>query len=290
MDLTLKTYKILLEKLLEKKYSFLTFQDYINKSNSLLVTDDSLLIIFRHDVDRLPGNALKMARLEKEMDISATYFFRTKPCSYDEKTIKEIADMGHEIGYHYENLSDIAKREKNISKKKLYELAIGDFQKNLEKLRKLYPVKTICMHGSPLSKVDNQDLWKVYDYHDYGIIGEPYFNIDFNDVFYLTDTGRRWNGENVAVRDKVKSKKNKGKSKWPSYHSTPDIIQAVEKGNFPDKAMIVIHPQRWTDKSLPWLKELVLQNVKNIGKRVLVNIRREGWEQGVPENGNKKFD
>ena len=41
---------------------------------------------------------------------------------------------------------------------RLFELAIDDFQLNLEKLRKLYPVKTVCMHGSPLSKISNLDL------------------------------------------------------------------------------------------------------------------------------------
>jgi len=41
---------------------------------------------------------------------------------------------------------------------KFFELAIDDFRLNLEKLQKLYPVKTICMHGSPLSKWDNRDL------------------------------------------------------------------------------------------------------------------------------------
>ncbi|MBC8179929.1 hypothetical protein H8E88_02285 [candidate division KSB1 bacterium] len=48
---------------------------------------------------------------------------------------------------------------------------IEDFRSNLEMLRKLYPVKTICMHGSPLSKYDNRLLWEKYDYRDYGIIG-----------------------------------------------------------------------------------------------------------------------
>ncbi len=59
------------------------------------------------------------------------------------------------------------------------------------------------MHGSPLSKYDNKLLWKYYNYRDFGIIGEPYFDVNFSKVLYLTDTGRRWNGEKVSVRDKV---------------------------------------------------------------------------------------
>jgi hypothetical protein len=47
------------------------------------------------------------------------------------------------------------------------------------------------MHGSPRSKFDNKELWSKYNYRDLGIIGEPFFDIDFDDFFYLTDTGRR---------------------------------------------------------------------------------------------------
>ena len=66
------------------------------------------------------------------------------------------------------------------------------------------------MHGSPLSKWDNRDLWKRYDYRDFGIIAEPYFDVDFNEVLYLTDTGRRWNNSKASVRDKVEGTEVRG--------------------------------------------------------------------------------
>jgi hypothetical protein len=34
--------------------------------------------------------------------------------------------------------------------------------------------------------------------------------------------------------------------------------------------MFTIHPQRWTDRAVLWLKELVLQNLKNVVKRLMV--------------------
>ena len=77
------------------------------------------------------------------------------------------------------------------------------FRENLEKLRRVVPVETICMHGSPLSKYDNRKLWEKYDYRDFGIIGEPYFDVNFEEVLYLTDTGRRWDGDSVNIRDKA---------------------------------------------------------------------------------------
>jgi hypothetical protein len=39
------------------------------------------------------------------------------------------------------------------------------------------------MHGSPRSKYDNKDVWKKYDYKKYEIKIEPYFDIDFNQMF-----------------------------------------------------------------------------------------------------------
>jgi hypothetical protein len=58
------------------------------------------------------------------------------------------------------------------------------------------------------------------------------------------------------------------------FHSTRDIIKAANEGRLPDKIMMTFHPQRWNDKPLPWLKELVWQGVKNVGKRVLLWQRR----------------
>ena len=117
------------------------------------------------------------------------------------------------------------------------------------------------MHGSPASRYDNRDLWKQYNYRDFGIIGEPYFDVDFEDVFYLTDTGRCWDGDKYSVRDKVKS------SFTQSYHSTNGIIRAAQDGTLPPRIMITTHPQRWTDNPVEWLIEWVMQNVKNVVKR-----------------------
>lgn len=110
----------------------------------------------------MPQNSLLTAKIEKEHDIKGSYYFRAVSESWDEKLIKDIAGLGHEIGYHYENLTTC---NGNLEK------IIKDFETNLNKLRKLVPVSTICMHGSPSSKLDSKDLWKHYNYRDNGIIG-----------------------------------------------------------------------------------------------------------------------
>jgi hypothetical protein len=290
-----------LEALISQGYAFQPFAEFIEKPAAHA-------IILRHDVDARPGNSLEFARIQNQAGIRGSYYFRAVPQSYDELIIKEIADLGHEIGYHYEDMEIASSKFKvqslKFKEEDLYEIAIEIFEKNLKKFRELYPVKTICMHGSPRSKFDNKSLWKKYNYRDYGIIGEPYFDIDFNEVLYLTDTGRRWDGAKVSIRDKVNSSKFEVRSsklvpgsefrvsekatesshqppatshQKPAtsnqnrkFHSTSEIINAALNNNLPNKIMFTFHPQRWTDKPLPWMRELVLQNMKNVVKRFLV--------------------
>lgn len=224
-------------------------------------------VILRHDVDARPMNSLKCAHLENKMGITGTYYFRINPGSYDETVIRGIHGLGHEIGYHYEDLSTARGN---------YELAIKLFEQNLAKLRRLVPIETICMHGSPLSKYDNRKLWKKYDYRDFGIRGEPYLDIDFREVHYLTDTGRRWDGERYSIRDRVAPVAAESAAgiaetsmKHPVCRSTFDIVKAVTAGQMPLKMMITLHPQRWDDNPMQWLKELVWQNIKNAGKGLI---------------------
>jgi hypothetical protein len=337
MDFTIEIYKKLLINLKNQGFLFLPFNEFIEKP-------EHKVIILRHDVDKLPLNSLEFARIEAKGGIRGTYYFRAVRGRWDEAVIKEIAGMGHEVGYHYEDVSLTAEsrqtrvgagargrgreddfffarqkyKDKKFSdlqdrktarpqddgrfEKELADIAIESFNKNLKKLRELAPVKTICMHGSPMSRWDSRLLWKYYDYRDFGIIGEPYFDINFNEVLYLTDTGRRWDGDLFNVRDKsITRKDHKGIAKdakeeiphspppassealakedlalSPSsplkLHSTFDIIRAAEEGKLPEKIMMTFHPQRWTDKPFPWLRELVWQNFKNTIKYFTIKV------------------
>jgi hypothetical protein len=58
------------------------------------------------------------------------------------------------------------------------------------------------------------------------------------------------------------------------FKTTNDIIKAAISRKLPPQIMITVHPQRWSSSAVPWLKELVLQNMKNLVKRVLVVANR----------------
>lgn len=251
-DFTLTTYRQLLDTLLEAGYDFQTFSAYLQQPLPKV-------ILLRHDVDARKLHSLAFARIQHEAGVVGTYYFRMVPQSYDEGVIRAIHDLGHEVGYHYEDM-DFAKGNPHR--------AIQLFEQHLERLRRVVPVSTICMHGSPRSPYDNRDVWKHYRYQDFGILGEPYFDLDFRQVFYLTDTGRRWDGNAVSVRDKVEDHFGL------VFHSTFDIINAVSRGQFPSRAMLNFHPQRWTDNSLLWVADKYHQYVKNAAKYWLIQWRR----------------
>lgn len=262
-DFTFGTYQSLVQAMLESQYDLLSFSDYFH-------TSAKKFIIIRQDVDDHKENSLKVARLQDAVGIHSTFYFRMVPDSYDPVLVDAIASMGHEIGYHYEDM-DLALHElkkKGLFKRKireedLFEPAIELFERNLGILRKHYPVQTICAHGSPMSSVNNKAIWKRYRYQDFGIIGEPYFDIDFNQVHYMTDTGRCWNGFDVSVRDKINVADQFREFR---YKSTFDIIKAFRQSSLPDKIHMTFHPQRWCDNPVDWSRELIFQSLKNLIK------------------------
>ena len=219
-------------------------------------------VILRHDVDKKPQNSLEMARLEASLKRKSIYYFRTKKSILNKAIIEEIASLGHEIGYHYESLTTC---NGNV------DAAWKDFQKNLEKIRSIAPVSKACMHGSPRSKWDSRDIWKKYDYRSVGIDFEPYLDTDFSKTFYLTDTGRRWDGSKYSVRDKIPEYQEIWEKQGLSFSTTDEIIFAARAHTLPESVMITTHPQRWTDKNGEWLWEWFTQKIKNRIKRRRLN-------------------
>jgi hypothetical protein len=247
-DFTLAKYSELCQAL-KSNYKILRVRDYMAKKNDF---HGKCIAILRHDVDRYPDRSLNMAKLEKTMNICSTYYFRIVPEIFQPEIIKKIEKMGHEIGYHYEVLD---KTKGNIKK------ALELFKQELKEMRAIVDIKTACMHGSPLKSWRNLDIWQKSKPEDYGLVGEPYLSLDYKKIIYYTDTGRRWDGEKYSVDDHVKQ------SKTETARSTNDLINIVNKKAIP-QVLIQTHPQRWTGGGA-WVRELIGQNVKNVGKRML---------------------
>lgn len=257
MDFTRKRYAQLLDALLGQGYVFYTFEQYCEADKQSL---PERMVILRHDIDLRAPYALEIAKIEHERKIKATYYFRVIPQSNQPDIIRAIAEMGHEIGYHYEDMS-LCNGDS--------EKAVAHFQQQLGYFRQFYPVRTVCMHGAPRSNYDSKDIWKYADYKEWGIIGEPYFDVDYADVFYLTDTGRCWDGYKVSRRDKIPQFHDEWCNRGWNYHSTKEVIGAIQQGTIAPRMLITTHPQRWTDGFGAWLWELVFQSLKNVVKRLI---------------------
>jgi hypothetical protein len=256
LDFTLKAYKEYIVTLIEQGYVFQTFAEYLQHP----VTPPFCLL--RHDVDRKPQNALRMAVIENNLGVKSTYYFRNKPCSWNEAIIKSISDLGHEIGYHYECLCDT---NGNFS------MAYDMFENGLDKLRMLAPVKTISMHGRPLSPYDSRDMWlneelRKQKFSALDLAAEVYLDIDYSDIAYINDTGRNWMSSSSNIRDKVAS------TIKTDFRSRIDLLNAIKSGQH-KKIVFQIHPERWTDDPFEWSGQLLKDSITNLAK-VLIQVVR----------------
>jgi hypothetical protein len=245
-------YSQLLQALINVRYEFQTFEEFMQQPLKRVV-------ILRHDVDSWPINARQMAEIEHQHKVKASYYFRKSVLSFNEKLLQQIIGLGHEIGYHYEDLA-ACNGDRSAAMKR--------FERNLQFYRNYYPVKTIAMHGRPLSKWDSKDLWNEFSYRDYGLIGEPYLDLDFNKVMYLTDTGNCWDGDKFNVRDNVISP-----FKF-EIHSTYDLIDHIKRGVLPDRMMLNIHPARWNDNYMKWWIRYYVLTLPKLKVKQLIKQRR----------------
>lgn len=216
-------------------------------------------LAIRHDVDRKVNNSLRMAEVESEQGLKSSYYFRTRSYVFKPEIIKAIAEMGHEIGYHYESLSDT---RGDIP------AAIEDFARNLEQLRKYAEVKTCCMHGRPMLSIDNREMWKSPENHQllkerFGLLGELYLDIDYSDIAYITDSGRNWSTSRGNVRDTTNSLVT------PDFSSGSDLLKYFQNNPHP-RVVFQIHPERWDEHWHAWLiqftKDTATTNIKNVVK------------------------
>jgi hypothetical protein len=252
-DFTLKAYRRYLEAIQKSYPLILRFDRYFEFN----LKPESFCLI-RHDVDRKPQNALKIAKLEHAASIAATYFFRTKKHTFNAEIVSAIAALGHEIGYHYESLSD-AKGDMRT--------AIEDFERNLQRLRNIVPVSTICMHGRPFSAYDNRALWEIAENREklvgqYHLLGEVYLDIDYTDIGYISDTGRNWATQKANRRDRVQS------DILLNFNDGHRLLNYLNNRPHP-KLVFLAHPERWTDGYFEFAIQYSIDSLANLIKALI---------------------
>lgn len=207
-DYTTGNFRRFMEDLKSEKFSVISYDDY----EAGHIDPEKVNVFLRHDVDISLSRTLKMAEIQKSLDIHSTYFFRlhAEKYSFDEARpiIRKLADDGFGIGLHYETVS-IAKGD--------VEKAIELFGADIGKLRELAPVSVVAAHGQKLYK--NRTIWEDVDRSALKVSSA----YDMKHDFYLSDAGGK------SLRDKD------GKYLF-------DRIYEAKPGQI---VQVLIHPDWW---------------------------------------------
>jgi hypothetical protein len=281
-DFTFKQYTKLCKAALNSSYTSLALSEYIEQKAKYT---NKHIVLFRHDIDNkidIPY-ALKMAKLEKDMGIKASYYFRIVKDVFNKDAIKTIASYGHEIGYHYEVLQQTKGNIKH---------ALVLFEQNLNAFRKVTPIKTICQHGGSLGEntastfsgllkslfkfcrgkivlkaYKSNEIWKYKKLKDFDLLGEAYLSLDFNKILYLSDTALKWDAFKYRILDKVDNNTSFNSFTYPK--KTKDVINLIEEKKIL-QLNILVHPANWINPFFPWLKWQILQKFRNFGKSIFL--------------------
>lgn len=98
-DFTRENHRKLI-RLAKQNYIFRTYQNF---------NENERFILWRHDVDMSMHSARRLAKIEQEEGITATYFLHLHNQFYNlleqeiTNCVRDIVKMGHEIGLHFED-------------------------------------------------------------------------------------------------------------------------------------------------------------------------------------------
>ncbi|MBK8845471.1 MAG: hypothetical protein IPO27_02490 [Bacteroidetes bacterium] len=98
-DFTTNEFRKLIQALKAKSYTFRGFADFAKTEQ---------FVLWRHDIDFSPQRALACAKIENSEGVKGTYFLHLHSEYYNllEKNvfniIKEIIELGHDIGVHFD--------------------------------------------------------------------------------------------------------------------------------------------------------------------------------------------
>ncbi|MBU9675176.1 hypothetical protein KQ939_00110 [Planococcus sp. CP5-4] len=189
MEFTHKSYKKMLDLLIQKGYKFCSY--------STKETEEKCVIL-RHDVDFSVEKALEMAIMENEKNVKSTYFFLISTNFYNVfskeslEMIMRIILLGHEIGLHFDekkyNTENLEDMKKHVAKE-------VDILSELINRK----VNVISMHR-PSKLFLKQDV--KFD----GLINS-YSSEFFNDMKYISDSRMNWRENPIAAIDAQMNKK-----------------------------------------------------------------------------------
>jgi len=192
-DFTLKKYRESLEEAKNNGYTFYTMKDFEKSKGK------KLIIFLRHDIDFDITLAENFARIEHKLGICSTYFIRVHAKNYNifspenYRILKEIMEMGHEIGLHYEmdfgtlnneEIEQMIKRDKTILEAVANKKVLG------------------CAAHEPSRK---EHFINDGNIKNFGFIYHAYSDFFLKENKYISESSGRWREEDMMSYIKKKT-------------------------------------------------------------------------------------
>jgi hypothetical protein len=177
-------------KLAKQNYLFANYENFKEKE---------AFLIWRHDVDFSMEYAIELAKIENDLNIKSTYFLHIHSEFYNlleyrsKKQIKQLINLGHDIGVHFDthyyNIRSKDEIEKHLSYEK--NLFIRFFEK--------VPV-AFSFHNTNEFIISCQDEY-------YAELKNTYAKVFQSEIGYCSDSNGYWRFDRLY--DVIKSKKYK---------------------------------------------------------------------------------
>jgi hypothetical protein len=189
-------------------------------------------LILRVDVDYREQHAVQLAQIAAAYRLRGSFYFRCARGIFALDVIRQIAGLGHEVGYHFETL-DTCRGD--------FDAASDLFLQHITLLRQAgFDIRTAAAHGSKpaTSGYDsNLDLLthRPELFNRAGLLGETTLSIDFERVTYVSDAGWRWR-RYEHYRSGLKGDRTSLRATLNDFRQWPTGLY------------INFHPQHWFDR------------------------------------------
>lgn len=144
-------YRSLLQQALQHGYRFVRHDQYDQPDYN----SSQKYFFLRHDIDSDIKIAKKMFRIEQELGVQSTYYFRLSTLDFD--FMQQIHSFGSEVGYHYEEIADYIKKyhlktpqDVQDSMPKIQDLFVANVKALEERLG--FPIQTAASHGDFMNR------------------------------------------------------------------------------------------------------------------------------------------
>lgn len=224
-------------------------------------------IVLKHDVETDVNKAYLMAKIEHKYGHKGSYYVQAYLLEKEEniKMLKEMAEMGHEVSYHYDVLD---------SNKGDIEKALIEFDKNKNLFEQNgFNLITLCQHGNPVVErvgyTSNRDFFRnplvQEKYPDLSDIMVNFKQKHQTDYVYFSDAGRKFK----MIFDPINNDIVNSDDKNVTYEDLNALLKVLEK----DKTYIIsTHPHRWCNSALIYiLKATAFKTIKFVAK-ILMKI------------------